>query len=276
MISPLWHLASQHLAVIVYEVGASLAALQHLSPTCSVFRLPGAKSSHLTCRTCETYSGGNKRKLSVAVALVGDPPVVLLDEPSTGMDPGAKRFLWRIIRSQVIDRGRDTAHHLSFGTPVLFTPLAGPALWMTPQNKACQLLFQMLSVSRGARAQLQHMAPSVVMSHEYRGMFITAGHTVVLTSHSMEECEALCTRVAIMTAGRMRCLGSPQHLKNRFGAGCALSPLSSSSLMSVYPPAGQPSSLRLVIEISLDAGALLSSVVLPLLWGVNPRNWSHA
>ena len=48
-----------------------------------------------------------------------------------------------------------------------------------------------------------------------------AGHTVVLTSHSMEECEALCTRVGIMTAGHLRCLGTVQHLKNRFGAGCA-------------------------------------------------------
>ena len=56
-------------------------------------------------RACETYSGGNKRKLSVAAALVGDPGVVLLDEPSTGMDPGAKRFLWRIIQSQVTDHG---------------------------------------------------------------------------------------------------------------------------------------------------------------------------
>ena len=46
------------------------------------------------------------------------------------------------------------------------------------------------------------------------------GHTVVLTSHSMEECEALCTRVGIMTAGHLRCLGTVQHLKNRFGAGC--------------------------------------------------------
>ena len=51
-----------------------------------------------------------------------------------------------------------------------------------------------------------------------------AGHTVVLTSHSMEECEALCTRVGIMTAGRLRCLGTVQHLKNRFGAGCASTP----------------------------------------------------
>lgn len=46
-----------------------------------------------------------------------------------------------------------------------------------------------------------------------------AGHTVVLTSHSMEECEALCTRVGIMAAGALRCLGTVQHLKNRFGSG---------------------------------------------------------
>lgn len=56
-------------------------------------------------RVCESYSGGNKRKLAVAVALVGAPAVVLLDEPSTGMDPGARHALWRIIQREVIDRG---------------------------------------------------------------------------------------------------------------------------------------------------------------------------
>ena len=39
-------------------------------------------------------SGGNKRKLSTAISLVGDPPVVFLDEPTTGMDPIARRLLW--------------------------------------------------------------------------------------------------------------------------------------------------------------------------------------
>ena len=39
---------------------------------------------------------------------------------------------------------------------------------------------------------------------------------------SMEECEALCTRLAIMVNGQFKCIGSPQHLKNRFGEGYTL------------------------------------------------------
>jgi len=42
---------------------------------------------------------------------------------------------------------------------------------------------------------------------------------VILVSHSMEECEALCTRIGIMVGGRFRCLGPAQHLKSRFGMG---------------------------------------------------------
>jgi len=44
-----------------------------------------------------TLSGGNKRKLSVAIAMLGNPPIVFLDEPSTGMDPEARRFMWNVI-----------------------------------------------------------------------------------------------------------------------------------------------------------------------------------
>ncbi|XP_015507336.1 phospholipid-transporting ATPase ABCA7 isoform X1 [Parus major] len=99
-------------------------------------------------RPAGKYSGGNKRKLSTAIALLGCPPVVFLDEPTTGMDPQARRFLWERILGIIRD-----------------------------------------------------------------------GRSVVLTSHSMEECEALCTRMAIMVNGRFRCLGSVQHLKNRFGDG---------------------------------------------------------
>lgn len=50
-------------------------------------------------RKCGQYSGGNKRKLNVAQALVGDPPIIFLDEPSTGVDPVARRKLWDAITS---------------------------------------------------------------------------------------------------------------------------------------------------------------------------------
>ncbi|KAI2660814.1 Glucosylceramide transporter ABCA12 [Labeo rohita] len=98
--------------------------------------------------TSESYSCGTRRKLSTALALVGNPQILLLDEPSSGMDPRSKRHLWKIISEQVMGK--------------------------------C---------------------------------------AVVLTSHSMEECEALCTRLAIMVKGQFRCLGSLQHIKNRFGKG---------------------------------------------------------
>ena len=48
-------------------------------------------------KKAEELSGGNKRKLSVAMALIGNPPIIFLDEPSTGVDPQAKRFMWTIV-----------------------------------------------------------------------------------------------------------------------------------------------------------------------------------
>jgi ABC-type multidrug transport system ATPase subunit len=51
---------------------------------------------------------------------------------------------------------------------------------------------------------------------------IKQGRSVVLTTHSMEECEALCSRVGIMVAGGLKCLGSVQHLKGKFGKGYKL------------------------------------------------------
>lgn len=96
-------------------------------------------------------SGGTRRKLSYAMAMIGGPKVVLMDEPSTGMDPRSKRFLWDTI----------------------------------------------LASFRGGRG-------------------------AILTTHSMEEADALCSRVGIMVKGELRCIGSTQHLKNLYGAGYTL------------------------------------------------------
>lgn len=81
-------------------------------------------------RQIKTYSGGNKRRLSLGIALVGLPDVLLLDEPTTGVDPKARRIIWNIL-----SRVREL------------------------------------------------------------------GTALVLTSHSMDECEALCTELAIMVYG---------------------------------------------------------------------------
>lgn len=48
-------------------------------------------------KQASSLSGGNKRKLQVAIAIIGNPPIILLDEPSAGMDPEARRFMWSVI-----------------------------------------------------------------------------------------------------------------------------------------------------------------------------------
>lgn len=100
--------------------------------------------SHLARRQVKTLSGGEQQRFAVAVALVNDPPLLFLDEPTTGLDPEARRSLWELIR---------------------FLRLEGRA--------------------------------------------------VVLTTHYMDEAQELCDRVAILEAGSILALDTPERLVQR-------------------------------------------------------------
>ncbi|XP_004706220.1 phospholipid-transporting ATPase ABCA3 [Echinops telfairi] len=94
-----------------------------------------------------TYSGGNKRKLSTGIALIGDPAVIFLDEPSTGMDPVARRLLWDTV-ARARESGKAiviTSHSAAWGggTPRQWGPEAAC-------DKMC-LLLQVFGVLERAK-----------------------------------------------------------------------------------------------------------------------------
>ena len=49
---------------------------------------------------CSELSGGEKRKLSIAISFLGDAKLILLDEPTSGMDPSSRRRLWEFLKLQ--------------------------------------------------------------------------------------------------------------------------------------------------------------------------------
>ncbi len=97
------------------------------------------------------FSGGMMQRLSIARAMMHDPQVLFLDEPSAGLDPQTRLLLWEIVR-------------------------------------------------------------------EYN----QSGKTILLTTHNMEEADALCKRLAIIDHGRVIALGTPQELKSSVPGGYLL------------------------------------------------------
>jgi ABC-2 type transport system ATP-binding protein len=61
--------------------------------------------TEVAAKTVVTFSGGMRRKLDLAMTLVGDPRIIFLDEPTTGLDPRSRRTMWEIIRRLVADDG---------------------------------------------------------------------------------------------------------------------------------------------------------------------------
>lgn len=146
-INPLWRdiTLQEHLQIYGAVKGMRASDVQEVTD-----RITNALDlkEHLQ-KTVKKLPAGIRRKLCFALSMLGNPPVTLLDEPSTGMDPKAKQHMWRAIRTAFKNRKR----------------------------------------------------------------------AAILTTHYMEEAEAVCDRVAIMVSGRLRCIGTVQHLKSKYGKG---------------------------------------------------------
>jgi len=106
-------------------------------------------TTHRKKQICK-LSGGNQRKVSFAIAVMGNPDVILLDEPSAGVDPDSRRYL---------------------------------------------------------QAQVRRIAQQKTSA-------------IVMTSHSMEEAEAVSSKMGIMVkGGQFKCFGSSQHIRSKFMTG---------------------------------------------------------
>ncbi|KAH7319693.1 hypothetical protein B0I35DRAFT_217622 [Stachybotrys elegans] len=133
----------------------------------AILRAVGLES--FSSRMAYALSGGNKRKLSLGIALMGNPTVVLLDEPSSGLDAAAKRIMWKTLQATV------------------------------------------------------------------------PGRSILLTTHSMEEADALAGRAGIL-ARRLLALGTPDDLRHRFGDALHV------HLVSLTAPRTSPEEMQRVIH----------------------------
>jgi ABC-type multidrug transport system ATPase subunit len=143
----LWDLLNgrEHLALFGGVRGLSPAQIaRHEADVCRTLGL----DLELMERRVSKLSGGMRRKLTLSIALLGEPSVVWLDEPTTGMDPSARRSTWAVIN-------------------------------------------QLRSPQR----------------------------TFILTTHNMEEADAICSRIGILADGRLRAIGTTAALKEQHGRG---------------------------------------------------------
>jgi ABC-2 type transport system ATP-binding protein len=166
---------------------AALSGRENVSLFARLFGIPRSRRSALVAELLETmgladasdrlvstYSGGMIRRLELAQALVNRPRLLVLDEPTIGLDPIARGSVWETIE----DLRRQT------------------------------------------------------------------GMTVLLTTHYLEEADALCDRVALMHRARIRAVGAPEELKSELGDGSTLEDVFRHHTGDSLEPAGDMRNVR--------------------------------
>lgn len=148
--------SNPELSLTPYQALCLMARLrkvnQHSVPMLVNSMLELLEMSQHAHKLANNLSGGTKRKLALGMALVGNPALLALDEPTAGVDPVARRRIWQLLKA------------------------------LRTQTNA----------------------------------------SIIISSHAMEECEAICDRISIMSRGRLRCIGTFLHLRSKFAQGCTL------------------------------------------------------
>uniref|UniRef100_A0A8C5ZGA8 ATP-binding cassette sub-family A member 6-like n=1 Tax=Marmota marmota marmota TaxID=9994 RepID=A0A8C5ZGA8_MARMA len=161
------------------EVYATVKGLQKEDAAIVISRLVNAFNLYEQLNVpVQKLASGTTKKLCFVLSILGNSPILLLDEPSTGIDPTGQQQIWQTIQAAVKNTEK----------------------------------------------------------------------SVLLTTHYLAEAEALCDRVAIMVSGRLRCIGSIQHLKRKFGKDYILElkvkepsqvPLIHTEILNLFPQAAQ-------------------------------------
>lgn len=157
-------------------------------------------------------TGGMQRKLSVAMAFVGGSKVVILDEPTSGVDPYSRRSIWDLLLKY---RAGERAPFLNSkgenkGREASRLP-RGPKM----KRKNAATIKAPVRLQR--RCNVPGEVPAVRGAESLLGC--RAGRTVILSTHHMDEADLLSDRIAIISKGQLHCCGTPLFLKNCFGVG---------------------------------------------------------
>jgi ABC-type multidrug transport system ATPase subunit len=145
------------------------------------------------------YSGGMRRRISLALSTMGNPNTILMDEPTTGMDPVSRRHAWSLIQSLKKDKA------------------------------------------------------------------------IIMSTHAMEEAELLSDKVIVLNHGEVKCVGTPQQLKNMFGDGYRISMICDKSnisqvrsLMKVLVPGS------VFLESSGNSGGMVFTIPMSKIHELGP------